>query len=323
MNTGARDLPPQLAEAAAAQVPTSLYYSTTTVMPRVLALVGLGIAWYVWSSIRGVSVPWLPMAILAAVVIGAAVATTTKRIDLDKNTLTLVPLLPILRKQRLPLGRVGTFREIPISSVRADLDFGTGYRYAWVYPTSTLRLELFYGPSHGSRPLTATQFSALVDAYRPAAAARHTVPSASRRVPGAPHDARVTGGDGVQGSAGHSPSVRIDPLLPPETNLLAYGGVVSCFAAIAGAWLLLLHRHALADAAVALIGLLVAAEGLGLVTNWRGGADRVGDMIRGTPRTTDVELNYFASGQFVRGNAGLLALFCGCVFLWAAIHYWP
>jgi hypothetical protein len=100
-----------LAEAAAAQLPTSLYYSMKSVTLRVV--IGIGLAAFGYVRYPHAALLWT---VVAIVVFG--VATTTKRIDLDKNTLTLVPLLPILRKQRLPLRNVGAFRQIGASSYR-------------------------------------------------------------------------------------------------------------------------------------------------------------------------------------------------------------
>jgi len=72
---------------------------------------------------------------------------------------------------------------------------------------------------------------------------------------------------------------------------------------------------------VGLLALFVGAEGIGLMTNWRGGADEIGRLIRGEPEPDSYTLRYLGSGHFIRGTLGSFCGFAGCVFLWAAIRY--
>jgi hypothetical protein len=108
-----------------------------------------------------------------------------------------------------------------------------------------------------------------------------------------------------------------DPSVSAPTKLLAYGGVFSFFAWPIG--VLLPERNPLANGVTALIGVLMAAEGVGLVTNWRRGADEVVRRA-GHPDFPIGFTRYWATPNFIRWTLGPAAVFVGCVFMYSGIQ---
>jgi hypothetical protein len=128
----------------------------------------------------------------------------------------------------------------------------------------------------------------------------------------------------------HCPAVADDSLIPPQTSLLVYGGIASWVALIGGLFVYGTGTSRVEQVVMFVVGALVLAEGIGLVTNWRGGADEVSDRIRSwSPSADDVFVRTWSRASFVRGNLGLLAIFLGAVCIWAAfrgpVHHnvWP
>lgn len=101
-----------------------------------------------------------------AVVLGAV--TTTRRIDVDPDALTFVPLLPVMPAQRVSFNALGPFaiRRARYTSVFAPLDAHATYRLGGVFR----RAEVVIGPSFKAdfteAPLTPTELQGLLEKVR-------------------------------------------------------------------------------------------------------------------------------------------------------------
>ncbi len=90
---------------------------------------------------------------------------------------------------------------------------------------------------------------------------------------------------------------------------------------IGGVFLFGAERNGTAEVFTASIGALLAGEGIGLMTNWCGGADEVVDIVRGRPPVVrSVVAMQLGKPWFIRGFMGLLALVMAGIFLWAAVR---
>ncbi|HXY80135.1 MAG TPA: hypothetical protein VEH55_02095 [Gaiellaceae bacterium] len=106
-----------------------------------------------------------------------------------------------------------------------------------------------------------------------------------------------------------------------QTKALAYGGLVCWVAVIGGAFLFGATHHLAARMALVAISALLLGEGVGLMTNWRGGANEVAAIIRGRPpvRGSLVAMHLGKKG-FIRNTIGPTAVVLGGIFLWAAVR---
>ena len=106
----------------------------------------------------------------------------------------------------------------------------------------------------------------------------------------------------------------------PQTNALAYGGVVSAVAVICGI-LLLPAQQAWAQTALLGVGGLLFLEGLGLVTNWRRGAEKIAALIQGRPPATgSMVAMHLGKTSFVRNTLGPTAIVLSVLFVFAAVR---
>jgi hypothetical protein len=102
-------------------------------------------------------------------VAGACLLTVNRRIDLDDEALILVPLVPILPKQRIEWREIGPFGPkrylgSPIPILRATLS--RRFRSGNLFPSSTLGLAAYYGASYTSPTLSLEQLRTLLEGYR-------------------------------------------------------------------------------------------------------------------------------------------------------------
>jgi hypothetical protein len=126
-----------------------------TVAAAALALAGQTWAWVV----------------VGAVVVAALLAT--RRIDLSPDTITFVPVLPLVRRQTIAWVDLGSFARSRRYSPRTAYDFVRAtvtpparFRLLWVYPTQTVTVAMTFAETPLGRALTADEFVALTESAR-------------------------------------------------------------------------------------------------------------------------------------------------------------
>jgi hypothetical protein len=154
-----------LERVVAARRPLSLYFS------RALELRVLGGA-VVAAAVLGLTRGWVTGAIVLAVAIALASVFVTRRIDLDTDGITLVPLLPLLRAQHVSFAALGRFeaRQSP-PAVSAPLGPGATFRVGSLFRRSRLTIHAFYDTAFGDGVLPAAALRDLFEDYRGAASA--------------------------------------------------------------------------------------------------------------------------------------------------------
>jgi hypothetical protein len=157
----------------------SLYFSASTVATRalpVLALIGYG------DYSRGQHwILWVGVVALALGLLGP------RRLDLDTTTLTLVPILRVMPRQRFQFTSLDHFerntsfwyRTSPYGIIKAAILGGHRYRTLGLHPTRTLTLTAVWAPSYTKPALGAQELTALLEerrqaAYRAAIQGAHT-----------------------------------------------------------------------------------------------------------------------------------------------------
>jgi hypothetical protein len=142
----------------------SLYQSARSALLRLGAVVALLAGAY----LRGFSGTFVWLLVGFGVL---SIATTTKRIDLDRAAIMFVPLLPLVPKQRIPWDAVGPFTakskgRAPFTLFRAELRPGRRYRMAYVFPTSKATIATVYGPSYLSPAYSPERLEELLEERR-------------------------------------------------------------------------------------------------------------------------------------------------------------
>jgi hypothetical protein len=108
---------------------------------------------------------------------------------------------------------------------------------------------------------------------------------------------------------------------PSQTKALAYGGVASWIAVIGGILVYGTGTSLWEETVLVASAALLLAEGLGLVTNWRGSADEVTAIVRSRPPVRDsLVATYLGKTSFVRNTLGPAAIVLAGLFLWAAVR---
>ena len=164
--TGFGALPNDLERAALDRHPVSLHWSArSNGLLLALPLAGLLIISYIghWGFF------WLIGVAVLLPIVG------TRRIDLDESSLTVIPMLPVFPAQRFRFADVGPFapkliRRSPLEGLQSSICNGRSFRAANVWPRRKVSLTAAYGPSLWKKALTASEFIALIDAYRGAPA---------------------------------------------------------------------------------------------------------------------------------------------------------
>jgi hypothetical protein len=97
----------------------------------------------------------------------------TRRIELTRDAIAFVPLIPLLRRQELAWAEVGPFERranpaprSPYDVVKAPVAEPARFRLLWLFPTRTIRLAMTFGPSPLGRALTADEFVDLTESVR-------------------------------------------------------------------------------------------------------------------------------------------------------------
>jgi hypothetical protein len=163
-----------LERVVASRRPLSLYFS------RALELRVLGGA-VVAAAVIGLTRGWLAGAIVLAVALALASVFVTRRIDLDTDGITLVPLLPLLRPQHVSFAALGRFeaRQSRPPAVSAPLEPGATFRVGGLFRRSRLTIHAVYDTAFGDGVLPAADLRAVFEDYRGAASA----PAAPRPEP--------------------------------------------------------------------------------------------------------------------------------------------
>ena len=97
----------------------------------------------------------------------------TRRIDLTRDAIAFVPLVPLLRRQELAWAEVGPFARranpaprSPYEFVKATVAAPARFRLLWLFPTHTIRVAMTFAPSPLGRALTADEFVDLTASVR-------------------------------------------------------------------------------------------------------------------------------------------------------------
>lgn len=97
----------------------------------------------------------------------------TRRIDLTRDAIAFVPLVPLLRRQELAWTDVGPFERranpaprAPYDLVKASVAAPARFRLLWLFPTRTIRVAMTFAPSPLGRALTADEFVGLTASVR-------------------------------------------------------------------------------------------------------------------------------------------------------------
>jgi hypothetical protein len=150
-----------LDRAVASRRPMSLYFSRTLAL-RVLG--GAAVA----AAVLGIAGGWVTGLIFLAAVLALAGLFVTRRIDLDTDGITLVPLLPLLRAQSLSFSALGRFeaRKSRPPAVSAPVDPGATFRLAGLFRRSRLTIRAVYDTAFADCVLGAAELRDLFEDYR-------------------------------------------------------------------------------------------------------------------------------------------------------------
>jgi hypothetical protein len=166
-----------LERVVASRRPLSLYFSRSL---ELRALAGAVAA----AAVLGLARGWLTGAIVLAVAVALASLFVTRRIDLDTDGITLVPLLPVLRAQSLPFGALGSFetRESRPPTVSAPVDPSATFRLAGLFRRSRLSIRAVYDTAFADGVLGAAELRDIFEGYRGSATAAVAQPEAAPAV---------------------------------------------------------------------------------------------------------------------------------------------
>ena len=139
----------------------SLYLSVTG---RIPAFLGAALVILVLGFTRGWIVVIVGLGL--AVVLGAV--TTTRRIDVDRDGLTFVPLLPVMPTQQVSFDTLGPFaiRRGRYTGVYAPLDASATYRLGGVFRRGEVVIGPSFEPDFTDAPLTPTELQELLEKIR-------------------------------------------------------------------------------------------------------------------------------------------------------------
>jgi hypothetical protein len=148
--------------------PQSLIPSLRSITPRAVLLAAIAVG----AVYRGGLLAWL-MIVIAILIAAAA----KRRIDIDGDAITVVPLLPLTRKRRIPWSSLGPFtqkRERGFTVLSAHQAGKRVGRFITFGSPDSFSVQAVYGHGWLGAPLSVDEFAALLEAYR------------SRANPGAP-----------------------------------------------------------------------------------------------------------------------------------------
>jgi hypothetical protein len=142
----------------------TLFFSLRhAVVPSAITLAFLELA-----VVEGRGLAWV---VVAGFVLLALLAT--RRIDLTRDGIAFVPLVPLLRRLELAWADVGPFERrvnpaprVPYDFVKASVAAPARFRMLWLFPTRTIRVAMIFAPSPLGRALTADEFVALTESVR-------------------------------------------------------------------------------------------------------------------------------------------------------------
>jgi hypothetical protein len=148
-------------EAVADRRSFSLYLSVTR---RIPAFFGAALVCVVLGFTRGWNVVIGGLGL--ALVLGSV--TTTRRIDIDRDGLTFVPLLAVMPTQRVSFDALGPFaiRRGRYTGVYAPLDAHATYRLGGVFRRGEVVIGPSFKPGFTDAPLTPTELQELLEKIR-------------------------------------------------------------------------------------------------------------------------------------------------------------